>query len=125
MVPKAFPWVVVCLALLVTGCGQTCSQDPWPPSYIDTSSNPYHLAWRTTNTDLGRVTWLNRTTLEAGEAAIEGPFYELIWPFGYYWVMRVSMDIPLATGANDIVVTQYDRGWSCGFYDEYVITYIP
>jgi hypothetical protein len=116
---------IVLLVLLVSGCGDYCSQDDWPPTYIDTTVSPYHLAYRTTNTDLERVTWLNRTTSEAGDASVEGPYYELIWPLGYFWVMRVSMDIPLVAGANDIRVMEYDRGSSCGFYDDYVITYFP
>lgn len=125
MVSKAMPWIVVLLALMVAGCGQQCTQDYSPPVYIDSTTSPYHLAWSTTNTDLGRVIWLNRTTSETGEAIIDGPVWELIWPFGYFQVMKVSMDIPLAPGANDILVTQYDRGWNCGFYDETVITYFP
>lgn len=115
--------VIVCFAVLLGGCGQSCSQDPPTPSYIDTTSNPYYLSWYTTNTDLGRVTWHNHTTSEVGEAMISGPTVEYFWPFGYYEAMHVEMYIPLASGSNNITVTSYDKGWSCGFYDEYVITY--
>ncbi|KPK11954.1 MAG: hypothetical protein AMJ68_03925 [Acidithiobacillales bacterium SG8_45] len=124
MAVKAFTLAAVFLAVFLSGCEQ-CSQDYSDPQYIDTTISPYHLAWRTTNTDLERVTWLNRTTAEAGTAVVEGPVYEVIFPFGYFWVMKISMDIPLADGENSIVTTSYDRGSSCGFFDEYRITFIP
>jgi len=115
--------VFILLASMVSGCEQ-CSQDPYPPSYVDATTSPYHLAWSTTNTDLERVTWLNQTTSEAGDGVVDGPYWEWIF-FGYAWVMHVSMDIPLVPGANTVVVYTYDRGSSCGFHDDYVITYYP
>jgi len=115
--------VYVVFALMASGCEQ-CTQDPFPPTYIDSTTSPYHLAWSTTNTDLERVTWLNKTTTEAGDGVVDGPYWEWIF-FGYAWVMHVSMDIPLAAGENIIVVFEYDRGSSCGFHDDYVITYYP
>ena len=116
--------LLVSTAFALTACEQ-CSQDYSPPIYIDTASNPYPYFQRTTNTDLERVTWLNRTTLDAGDGLVEGPFWELIWPLGYFWVMHISMDIPVAPGENDVLVTEFDKGSSCGFWTEYVITYIP
>ena len=124
MAVRAFAPLAVFLVVILSGCEQ-CNQDYSDPQYIDTTTNLYHLAWRTTNTDLERVTWLNRTTAEAGSALVEGPIYEAIFPLGYFWLMKVSMDIPLADGENNIVTTSYDRGFSCGFFDEYRITFIP
>jgi hypothetical protein len=116
--------LLVATALAITACEQ-CSQDYSPPTHIDTTSNPYPYFSRTTNTDLERVTWLNRTTLDAGDGLVEGPFLELIWPLGYFWVMHISMDITLTPGENDVLVTEFDKDSSCGFWDEYVITYTP
>lgn len=117
--------ILVGLALLLGGCGQSCSQDEPIPRVIDTTKNPYYLSWYTSDLELGRVVWDNRTTGEVGEAMISGPTLENFWPFGYYQALHVEMYIPLASGTNDIVVTRYEQGWSCGFYEEYLITYFP
>lgn len=117
-------FLLLLVAVAISGC-ERCTQESYPPTAIDTSDNPYHFAWLTTNLNLSQVTWLNRTTGEFGSATITGPEEHCIWPLGCFDALSVEMDVNLVPGENSIQIAEYQSGSSCAFYDEYLITYIP
>ncbi len=105
--------------LQISACKTSCSQDSVPPSQIDTSDNPYRLAYLTTNFDIRAVTWDNRTTGQSGHASLTR-VYECVFLFGCGNWLRVEMEISLAPGLNNIRVKE-DEG-DCKFSDDYQIT---
>lgn len=112
--------IVVLVLIQVTGCSDSCSQDHPPPWQINTSDNPYHLDYLTTNFDLKSVRWENDTTGQSGNAFLS-VVNQCVFPVGCGTWLKVEMDIPLVAGLNMVRTFEKDKGDDCEFEDEYQI----
>jgi len=101
--------------LMLSGCGDdifdtVCEQDV-PVSQDSTFTTPYTIGYYTTNFDIRAVRWVNRTTGGSGSAQIVQ--VDANW-------LSVHMEIPLASGLNNISV--YEDDGDCEWREDYLVT---
>ena len=114
--------LLVLLAPLLQACSESCSQDPPIPILLTVHYSPYAFVGHTSAYDINGFSWQNLTTGQSGVGTISGPIYKCFFPLCGYW-MQYSADIELQYGENLLRVTKYYADTSCGFYDDYIITY--